>query len=126
MCIIDYGKEIAINILEKTYNTVELDDEDVKIIDNVEMQVISKDTQYWVTCYYVGDYTSDSSDTYSIRVYDNYESLKSTLSEDEIADMYLFSDGSSIADEGLRLEDKQVEEAIMKVLFGKDGIIIPF
>lgn len=126
MCIIDYGKEIAINILEKTYSTVELDEEDVKIIDNVEMQVISKDTQYWVTCYYVGDYTSDSSDTYSIRVYDNYKSLKSTLSEDEIADMYLFSDGSSIADEGLRLEDEQVEQAIMETLFGKDGIIIPF
>ena len=126
MCIIDYGKEIAINILEKTYSTVELDEEDVKIIDNVEMQVISKDTQYWVTCYYVGDYTSDSSDTYSIRVYNNYANLKSTSREGEIADMYLFSDGSSVADEGLRLEDTEVEQAIMETLFGKDGIIIPF
>ena len=122
MCIIDYGKEIAINILEKTNSTVELEEEDVEIVDNVQMQVISKDTQYWVECYYTGDH-----DSYVIRVYDNERGLgNSLLSGDcQIAVSDVDSCGG-IYDRGLELEDKQVEQAIMETLFGKDGIIIPF
>lgn len=122
MCIIDYGKEIAINILEKTYNTVELDEEDVEIVDNVQMQVISKDTQYWVECYYTGDH-----DSYVIRVYDDERGLgNSLLSGDcQIAVSDVDSSGSCY-DRGLGLKDTEVEEAIMETLFGEDGIIIPF
>lgn len=126
MCIIDYGKEIVINILEKTYSTVELDEEDVEIVDEVQMQVISKDMQYWVECYYTGD-NEEGSDSYVIRVYDDERGLgNSLLSGDcQIAVSDVDSGGNSY-DRGLELKDTKVEEAIMETLFGEDGIIIPF
>lgn len=124
MCIKDYGKKIAINILEKTYDTVELDEEDVEIVDNIQMQVTDNDNMqtYWVECYFTGDH-----DSYVIRVYDNERGLgNSLLSGDcQIAVSDVDSCGG-IYDRGLELEDTEVEEAIMDTLFGKDGIIIPF
>lgn len=121
---IDFNRNIVINILEKTNSTVELEEDTVEITDNVQMQVTDNNNMqtYWVECYYTGDH-----DSYVIRVYDNERGLgNSLLSGDcQIAVSDVDSCGG-IYDRGLELEDKQVEQAIMETLFGKDGIIIPF
>ena len=103
------------------------------ITDEVQMKIIHGNETYWVECYYTGDYEGDyNSDTYAIRVYDTHESFKNHKdNEHEIAEMYVFSDGSSITDEGLYLKDTKVENAIMGTLFGREdlgieGLIKPF
>ena len=51
MAIIDYNKEIAIDILEKSYTTVELEDETVKVTNEIKLKVCSKENTYYVECY---------------------------------------------------------------------------
>ena len=69
----------------------------------------------------------EDSDSYVIRVYDNEKGFTSNSFEykHEIAMSDVDSTGS-IYDNGLQLEDKVVEQAIMDVLFGDKGIVIPF
>lgn len=123
MTIIDYNKEVAINILEKTYNTVELEEEDVKIIDNVEMQVISKDTQYWVECYYTGDH-----DIYVLRIYNRNNSKDTNITDEGLLSVTDLDSCGNVNYVTLYEDiDTEVEQAIMDVLFAGDKpLIIPF
>ena len=111
---------VIVNIESVTGGKVSTDEGIIPITKEVQMKVINGDKIYWVECYYLGDPDCDyNSDTYTIRVYNNYEGLKnSTDNKYEIAGMCIYSDGSSICDEGLYLEDTKVEDAIMSILFG--------
>lgn len=124
MTIIDYNKEIAIDILEISHITVELEEGTEEVTDEVKFKVCTKEKPYYVECYALD---VEESDSYVIRVYDNERGLgNSLLSGDcQIAVSDVDSTGS-MYDNGLQLEDKEVEEAIMETLFGKDGIIVPF
>ena len=125
MAIIDYNKEIAINVLEKSYSTVELEEDIVKVVDDVKLEVITKNKPYYVECYALD---VEESDSYVIRVYDNEKGLGNSLlyGDCQIAVTDVDSSGN-MYDNGLQLEDKAVEQAIMEVLFtGNKPLIIPF
>jgi hypothetical protein len=132
MTTIDYNKEIAIDILEvqKENEKIEYDDgsaENIEYIGEVKLKVTHKDKEYYVNCYTL-DVTEDG-DSYVIRVYDSTEGMDITdinwLNEHEISWLDVDSTGS-MYDNGLQLEDEEVEQTIMDVLFGDKGIIIPF
>lgn len=124
MTIIDYNKEIAIDILEISHITVELEEDTEEVTDEVKFKVCTKEKPYYVECYALD---VEESDSYVIRVYDNEKGFTSN----SIADKYQIAmsdvdSSGSIYDNGLQLEDEVVEQAIMDVLFGDKGIIIPF
>lgn len=123
MTIIDYNKEIAIDILEISHTTVELEEGTKEVTDEVKLKVCTKEKPYYVECYALD---VEESDSYVIRVYDNEKGFTSNSFEyeHEIAMSDVDSHGGVYDD--LRLEDKEVEQAIMDVLFGDKGIIIPF
>ena len=121
-----YNKNnVTVDVTEIKNGKVQTEEWEAVITDHVKMEVKHKGNTYYVECYFTGDY-DEGSDTYAIRVYDNEAGYNdfSSRDEHEIADMYLFSDGSSVADEGLRLKDTEVEEAIMEVLFAGDKPLI--
>ena len=125
MTIIDYNKEIAIDVLEVSHRIVELEEDTVEMTDEVQFKVCTKEKPYYVECYYTG---GEESDSYVIRVYDNEKGLGNSLlyGNHQIAVADVDSSGS-IYDDGLQLEDKVVEQAIMDVLFAGDKpLIIPF
>ena len=125
MTIIDYNKEIAIDILEISHITVELEEGTEEVTDEVKFKVCTKEKPYYVECYYTG---GEESDSYVIRVYDNEKGLGNSLlyGNYQIAVADVDSSGN-MYDSGLELEDEAVEQAIMDVLFAGDKpLIIPF
>lgn len=125
MTIIDYNKEIAIDILEISPTTVELEEDTKEVTDEVKFKVCTKEKSYYVKCYALD---VEESDSYVIRVYDNEKGFTSNSFEyeHEIAMSDVDSTGN-MYDDGLRLENKEVEQAIMDVLFAGDKpLIIPF
>ena len=121
-----YNKNnVTVDVTEIVNGKVQTEEWEQVITEEAKLVVTHNNDKYYVNCYYTGDH-DEGSDTYAIRVYDNEAGYNdfSSRDEHEIADMYLFSDGSSVADEGLRLEDTEVEEAIMEVLFGGDKPVI--
>lgn len=132
MTVLDYGKEISIDILEvrEDNEKIEYDDgsvENIEYIGEVKLKVTHKDKEYYVDCYTL-DVVEDG-DSYVIRVYDTTDGMNfadiNWSNEHEISWSDVDSTGS-MYDNGLQLEDTEVEEAIMEVLFGDKGIIIPF
>lgn len=132
MTVLNYGKGISIDILEVQKDTVEIEYEDesterINFVSEVKLKVTHKDKEYYVDCYTL-DVVEDG-DSYVIRVYDTTDGMNfadiNWSNEHEISWSDVDSSGS-MYDNGLQLEDTEVEEAIMEVLFGKDGIIIPF
>ena len=132
MTVLNYDKEISIDILEVQKDTVEIEYEDesaesINFVSEVKLKVTHKGKEYYVNCYTL-DVTEDG-DSYVVRVYDSTDGMDITdinwLNEHEISYTDVDSSGS-MYDNGLQLEDEVVEEAIMEALFGEDGIIIPF
>lgn len=124
---------VVVDVEHVTGGYIQADEGRVYITEEVQMKITHGNRTYWTECYYLGDDDCDyNSDTYAIRVYNNHEGLKNHIdTKYEIAEMYIFSDGSSICDEGLYLEDKVVEDAIMDTLFGNkslgiESLIKPF
>lgn len=125
MTIIDYNKEIAIEVLEVSHRIVELEEGTEEITDEVKFKVCTKEKPYYVECYYTGD---EESDSYVIRVYDNEKGLGNSLlyGNHQIAVADVDSSGN-MYDNGLQLEDEAVEQAIMEILFtGDKPLVIPF
>ena len=130
MTIIDYNKEIAIDILEiqKDNAEIEYDDgsaENIEYIGEVKLKVTHKDKEYYVNCYTL-DVTEDG-DSYVIRVYNNEKGFTDYSLQDKYQiDMIDTDSTGSLYEGGLQLEDEVVEQEIMDVLFGDKGIIIQF
>lgn len=122
---------VKIKILEVHKGTakIEYDDgsaETIKFIDAAKFKVTHKDKEYYVDCYCLD---ATESDSYVVRVYDSTDGMDITdinwLNEHEIS----FTDADSsgtVYDNGLQLEDEDVEKTIMDVLFGDNPLIIPF
>ena len=98
MAIIDYDKQIAIDILEKSHVTTKL-------------KVCTKEKPYYVKCYYTGN---EKSSSYVIKVYDNEKGL---LYDNHLIAVANVDSTGSTHDNSLQLEDEAVEQAIMDVLF---------
>lgn len=122
MAIIDYDKEIVINVDEVHKEIAELEEEDLEIVGEVRLTVIYKDTTFKVYAYHI----EDDADMYSVIVYDN--------EGNELSQSYLDSTGgASFIEEEIRIFDKDynrlpvVEEGIMNALFGEvKPLIMPF
>lgn len=132
MTVLDYGKGISVDILEVQKDTVEIEYEDesaesINFVSEVKLKVIHKNKEYYVNCYSL-DVTEDG-DSYVVRVYDSTDGMDITdinwLNEHEISYTDVDSTGS-MYDNGLQLEDTEVEEAIMEVLFGEKPLIVAF
>lgn len=122
MAIINYDKEIVINVDEVHKEIAELEEEDLEIVGEVRLTVIYKDMTFKVYAYHI----EDDADMYSVIVYDN--------EGNELSQSYLDSTGgASFIEEEIRIFDKNynrltvVEEGIMDALFGKvKPLIMPF
>ena len=122
------SKEIVVDVLEKHQETVEFEDSTVEIVDEVKLKVITKNNTYFVNCYYAGDYTDDNRDSYVVRVYNGVPTNKNDINwfdEHEISLTDVDSHGW-VYDSGLQLEDKDVDKAIMDILFGEKPLIKAF
>lgn len=69
MAIIDYDKEIVINVDEVRKEIAELEEEDLEIVGEVRLTVIYKDKTFKVYAYHI----EDDADMYSVIVYDKDE-----------------------------------------------------
>ena len=122
MTIINYDKEIVIDVNEVHKEIAELEEEDLEIVSEVRLTVIHKDMTFKVYAYHI----EDDSDMYSVIVYDN--------KGNELSQSYLDSTGgASSIEEEIQIFDKNynrltvVEKEIMDTLFGKvKPLIMPF
>ena len=128
MTTINYNKEITIDVLSIQKDTVKLEYEDesaesIEFVAEVQLKVSHNNTEYYVECYCLD---VEESDNYVIRVYDDKRGINSNTDKYQITMSDVDSSGT-IYDEGLQLEDKDVEKAIMKVLFtGDKPLVTPF
>lgn len=122
--------EVKVLEVQEDNTKIEYEDgsvENIEYVSEVKLEVTHNDKKYYVNCYAL-DVTEDG-DSYVIRVYDSTDGMDITdinwLNHHEISYTDVDSTGS-MYDNGLRLEDEDVEEAIMDVLFGDNPLIIPF
>lgn len=132
MAVLDYGKGISIDILKVQKDTVEIEYEDesterINFVSEVKLKVTHKDKEYYVDCYALD--VVEVGDSYVIRVYDTTDGMNfadiNWSNEHEISWSDVDS-GGNMYDNGLQLEDTEVEEAIMEVLFGEKPLIVAF
>lgn len=132
MTVLNYGKEISIDILEVQKDTVEIEYEDesvenINFVSEVKLKVTHKGKEYYVNCYTLD--VAEDGDSYVVRVYDSIDGMDITdinwLNKHEISYTDVDS-GGNMYDNGLQLEDTEVEEAIMEVLFGEKPLIVAF
>lgn len=113
---LELTKLTSSNYKINTSNTLE--DNWIRVVEEVELQVEKNQREYKVVCYHTGIIDDENnSDSYVIRVY--------CLGK-EIGMTDVDSNGNSY-DEGLRLDDEELELAIMDTLFNQvQPIIEPF
>ena len=119
-----YNKNnVTVDVLKIVNGKAPTEKEDIVITDTVHMEVKHGNNTYYAECYHTGDEVT--SDSYVIRVYDDERGLGNSLlyGNHEIAVSDVDSSGGCY-DDGLRLEDNKVEEAIMEVLFAGDKPLI--
>jgi hypothetical protein len=122
-----YNKNnVTIDVTEIKNGKVVTEKYEQVITAETKLIVTHNNNKYYVNCYYTGDY-EEGSDSYVIRVYNSTDGMDITninwLNKHEISWSDVDSSGNCY-DNGLRLEDNKVEEAIMEVLFAGDKPII--
>lgn len=92
-----------------------IEDELVRVTDTVKLEVSKYEKHYTVECYRTGDVNLQ--DSYVVKVY---------FKGEEIGTTDVDSEGGSY-DNGLSLEDEEIENAIMDILFNDiQPIVEPF